>query len=131
MVVVNNQHPRIRVAKKPLIELAQRICKEEGFFGEISITLVDDPFIASLNSRYHKTAGPTDVLSFYIDGRPVLGDIYISLDTARRQAPLFGNRFREEVRLLVAHGVLHLCGFDDSTEKERALMKAREVYYLR
>ncbi len=130
MVIINNLHPRIRVAKKPLIELAERVCRGEEFSGEISITFVDDPFIADLNRRYRKIRGATDVLSFLIEGKPILGDIYVSLDAARRQAPLFGTRFLDEVRLLVVHGILHLCGFEDSRDKERKLMREREAHYL-
>ncbi len=104
----------------------------EGRAGELSITLVDDETIAQLNSRYHSSDGPTDVLSFPLQegAGDLWGDIYISLDTARRQAREVGGSFTGEVRLLVVHGILHLCGYDDQEESARKTMRTRETVYL-
>lgn len=129
-VTVNNQHPRIRLPKKPLVELGERILKEEGTRGDVSIVLVDDPTIARLNLRYHHRRGPTDVLSFPFYHEELLGDVYISLDTARRQAKEYGHNLTREVRLLLIHGILHLCGYDDQDRESVKRMRARENYYL-
>jgi probable rRNA maturation factor len=131
-IYLNNQHPRTRLPKKALIDLAQRVLEGEGRAGELSITLVDDETIARLNSRYHGSDGPTDVLSFPLqEGTDDLwGDIYISLDTARRQAHEVGGSVTKEVRLLVVHGILHLCGYDDQEESSRLAMRKREADYL-
>ncbi len=129
-VIVNNQHPRIRLPKKPLVELGERVLNEEGAKGEVSVVLVDDPTIARLNLRYHHRKGPTDVLSFPFDCEELLGDIYISLDTARRQAKEYGHTLTREVRLLLIHGILHLCGYNDQDEENTKRMRTRENYYL-
>ncbi len=69
---------------------------------EIDIVFMDDAAIKKLNKRYKKVDAPTDVLSFGIDGREfmrkeVLGEIFISLDTARRNSKLFGVVFEDEI----------------------------------
>jgi probable rRNA maturation factor len=70
---------------------------------------------------------PTDVLSFGMDGREfmrkkVLGEIFISLDTARRNSRLFGVVFEAEIVRYVVHGILHLFGYGDGTKREKARM---------
>lgn len=85
---------------------------------ELSVSLVEDTTIQELNRQYRGQDRPTDVLSFSLrEGEPVgqqfaLGDLVISVETARRQAEQFGNRFEEEIGELVFHGFLHLLGYD-------------------
>ncbi|MEI6308472.1 MAG: rRNA maturation RNase YbeY [bacterium] len=131
-VYLNNQHPRTRLAKKTLIDLAQRVLEGEGRAGELSITLVDDETMTRLNSLYHYCEGTTDVLSFPLQegAGDLWGDIYISLDEARRQANEYGGNLTQEVCLLVVHGILHLCGYDDQKEPARSAMRKREADYL-
>lgn len=92
---------------------------------EVEVALVGDATIARLNRRYRGRSGPTDVLTF--PGAPgrVLGEVVISLPRARAQARQFGHSIRREVALLVAHGVLHLRGYDDRTPAAAARMQAR------
>lgn len=78
---------------------------------ELSILLCGDPFIRDLNRRFRGIDEPTDVLSFEQDGT-VLGDVVISLDTARRQARIAGIDEAAELRELLLHGILHLLGRD-------------------
>ncbi|MEC8442516.1 MAG: rRNA maturation RNase YbeY [Cyanobacteriota bacterium] len=90
---------------------------------EVSLGLrfTDDASIAELNSAWRQKTGPTDVLSFaalddagdWMEGpSPELGDIIISLETARRQAQEQGHSLQRELRWLVSHGLLHLLGWD-------------------
>lgn len=92
---------------------------------ELSIVLVDDATIAELNATYRGKNGPTDVLSFAMnegqwgDVNPsVLGDIVISIPTALRQAIAANHSLLEEVVMLLAHGLLHLLGYDHQTDAE-------------
>jgi rRNA maturation RNase YbeY len=98
---------------------------------ELSILLTDDKTIAKLNHDYRKKDRPTDVLSFHFDstGLPstldagwLLGDIVISLDTAARQATGRKRPLEEELRWLLAHGVLHLIGYDHADPEEKRVM---------
>jgi len=97
---------------------------------EVSIALVTDPEIAELNERWLGHRGPTDVLTFDLrdepDPRQIIGEIIISLDTARREAARRGHAWRHEVLLYIVHGLLHLLGYDDARAKHRAEMHAIE-----
>ena len=99
---------------------------------ELSILLCDDATIHGLNRDYRRKDQPTDVLAFAMregeggEASPeLLGDVVISLDTARRQAAEGGRAIAREVTVLLAHGLLHLLGFDHRTEAEDRRMRAR------
>jgi probable rRNA maturation factor len=74
---------------------------------EISVLIVSDRRMASLHRQFMNESGPTDVITFQH------GEIFISAETARRNARRFGNALARELRLYVVHGLLHLHGFDD------------------
>jgi probable rRNA maturation factor len=92
-----------------------------GDDAELSVLLCDDAFIQELNRQYRGLDRPTDVLSFAqepVPGGPdVLGDIVISVETARRQAREQRHSLAREVEWLLCHGMLHLLGYDDETEE--------------
>jgi len=94
----------------------------------ISLALVDDPAIARLNRRFLDHAGPTDVLSFLLEHAPgrLEGEVVVSAETARREAPHYGWTPEDELLLYVVHGVLHLAGYDDRSAAGRARMSARQ-----
>jgi len=93
---------------------------------EISVTLAGDPAMARMNRRWLGHARTTDVLAFplYAAGETVLGDLYIGLDQARRQAKQLGVAVREEVARLAIHGTLHVLGFDhpEGARREKSEM---------
>jgi probable rRNA maturation factor len=100
----------------------------------ISVSFVRDPKIRELNRDYRGKDNATDVLSFplvepgdaYAGGERLLGDIVISVDTARRQAADYDAPLDREVQRLLIHGVLHLLGHDHLEPVERAAMEAEE-----
>lgn len=99
---------------------------------ELSVMLCDDSTIQELNRRYRNQDRPTDVLSFsMVEGKRIegssllLGDVVISLSTAGRQATANKQELLPEVTLLLAHGLLHLLGFDHQTRVQHRRMKAR------
>lgn len=87
---------------------------------EISLAFVDDPAIAELNVRWLGRAGPTDVISFGLGADPLVADVYVSVDTARRNAAELHVPPREELARLVVHGVLHAAGLDHPEDDGRA-----------
>jgi len=101
--------------------------------GELSLTLIDDEKIQELNCEYRGKNKPTDVLSFaYIEDKKTnmthgssiqIGDIFISLDTAERQAKEHKHDLEKELAILFTHGLLHLFGFDHNDDKEEAEME--------
>jgi probable rRNA maturation factor len=99
---------------------------------ELSVMLCDDSTIQELNRRYRQEDHPTDVLAFSMaDGEQIagssllLGDVVISLSTAGRQATANKQELLVEVTLLLAHGLLHLLGFDHRTRVQQRRMNAR------
>jgi probable rRNA maturation factor len=93
----------------------------------VSIAFVTSSAIAKLNRKYLGHAGPTDVISFAF-GDPLVGDIYISPDVARRNAREHSVGVREELARLVVHGVLHVTGRDhpDHGRVASAMWKRQE-----
>lgn len=87
---------------------------------EISLAFVSDAEIRKINNTYRGLNQATDVLSFAGDGD--LGEIIIDYDQIKRQAADFNNSGREELIFILAHGLLHLIGYDDKTEQERLEM---------
>jgi len=88
---------------------------------ELEVRLVDDAEIARLNREFLGLPGPTNVLSFPADDpeRPgYLGEIALSVDTLGREAALYGQAPREHLTRLLAHGVLHLAGYDHGEAME-------------
>lgn len=85
---------------------------------ELSLVLCGDSFIAPLNEQWRDKPVATDVLSFPQDDPVVLGDLVISVDTAGRQALERGHTLRDELRILLVHGLLHLLGYDHETGRE-------------
>jgi len=106
--------------------------KSEGC--EADFYFVSDREMKILNRRFKHRAARTDVLAFsQVEGKPfpapglrLLGDVIISVDAARRQAPAFGNPVEREFVLYLIHGLLHLLGYDDVRPSARKTMRARE-----
>ncbi|WP_035253624.1 rRNA maturation RNase YbeY [Desulfatiglans anilini] len=99
---------------------------------ELSVLFVDDAEMAELNERYRSRSGPTNVLSFPMGGDPLepetvmLGDVVISVDTARREARAAGENLEEAVDRLLVHGLLHLLGYDHERGEAEASAMERE-----
>ncbi|GIW12646.1 MAG: endoribonuclease YbeY [Tepidiforma sp.] len=123
--------------------LARRVLEGEGIAPGtgLAIVITDDNEVRRLNAEFLGIDEPTDVLSFPVDAdddfvgppgeAPHLGDIAISLDTARRQASQVGHSLQAELEHLLVHGILHLCGYDHvNGPEEEARMRAREEHYL-
>ena len=85
---------------------------------EVSITLVDDKQIHKLNKQYRGIDKPTNVLSFELGDKVLLGDIFISLDTVKREAKDARISVEEHTAHMIVHGVLHLQGYDHIKDKE-------------
>jgi probable rRNA maturation factor len=100
---------------------------------EISLAFVDNPTIHRLNKQFLDHDEPTDVLSFPLSepgARKLAGELVIGAEVAKAQAEERGHDVQAELALYVIHGLLHLCGYDDSTAKGAAEMRQRERRYL-
>lgn len=98
---------------------------------EVSITLTNDVEIHKLNKEYRGMDKPTNVLSFELGDDLLLGDIYISLDTVKREAAAAGISVAEHTAHMVVHGMLHLQGYDHIRDDEAEIMESREIAILK
>jgi probable rRNA maturation factor len=157
VLIQSNQKEKVRL--KAVSGLAKIILKNLGCREnvELSILLTDNDGIQELNKRYLKKDKPTDVLSFLMYGKDgkwgvggsrwkkvsphptsytlhpiILGDIVISIETAKTQAKEDGVDLYEEIARLLIHGILHLFGFDhEKSSKEAQRMKKEEERLLK
>ncbi len=103
------------------------IVSEGRKVGEISYIFCDDDYLLSLNKEYLKHDTLTDIISFdYSVGKIVQGDIFISTERVKENSVLFDVIFPDELRRVIIHGILHLCGYKDKTPDQSALMRNKE-----
>ena len=101
--------------------------KYDKKIGEIAYVFCDDAKILEVNKTYLQHDYFTDIITFdYCEGAVLNGDIFISLDTVRTNAPGFGGTFENELHHHLIHGILHLCGQDDKTPEARLEMTRKE-----
>jgi probable rRNA maturation factor len=125
VVLVSNRQTAL-VNERDLVGVAERTLAGEGRVeGELSLSFVTSEEMADLHATYMGEEGPTDVLSFPMDEDGLLGDVVISPAEAARNNP----DVEAELRLLVAHGVLHLLGYDHEEETERRVMWGKQALY--
>ena len=106
----------------------RQVAKSYGkVVGDVNYIFVDDETMLDINRRFIGHDYYTDHIGFdYSQGDALSGDIYISLDTVRTNAELFGATFDQELRRIIIHGLLHLCGLRDKTDEERQQMQQAE-----
>lgn len=95
--------------------------------GEVAYVFCDDEEILKVNRQYLKHDYYTDIITFdYCEGDLLSGDLFISLDTVRSNAELFGKTYEDELHRVIIHGILHLVGINDKGPGEREIMEAAE-----
>lgn len=105
---------------------------ESRKLGNINIIFCSDPYILDINKKYLKHNYYTDIITFdYCEGQVLSGDLFISVDTVRTNADFYKTDFSEELNRVIIHGVLHLAGYDDQTDEQKAQMRSKEDYYLK
>ena len=119
-----------------LTRLARRFLKRLDLDGvELSLSLVDNRTIRGINKKWRGKDKPTDVLSFPAGetigpGPRQLGDVIISFTTAKTAAHDFDSTLEHELALYLAHGLLHLLGFDHQSPRDARAMQKREAFLL-
>ncbi len=104
---------------------------EVGRLGDVNIIFCSDRYLLDVNIKYLGHDYFTDIITFdYCEKDVLSGDLFISVDSVRENATFYGASFNDELNRVMVHGLLHLIGYDDHTEEEQKVMRAKEDYYL-
>ena len=108
------------------------VIRDEGCNeGEINFIFCDDEYLHHLNLEFLNHDTLTDIITFdYSVGKELHGDVYISIERVRDNASDFKVTFEQELGRVMVHGILHLCGYKDKTDKEKLQMRSKENHYL-
>jgi rRNA maturation RNase YbeY len=110
-----------------------RVFAEEGVrFKSLSYIFCNDAYLLKLNQDYLKHDTLTDILTFSLSNSPldIVAEIYISIERVKENAETLKIPFSDELRRVMIHGILHLCGYSDESNKEKSEMRVKEDYYL-
>ena len=107
--------------------ISKVIQSENKTTGEISYIFCNDDYLLKLNQEHLNHDTLTDIISFdYTMGNELSGDIFISVERVQDNANDYKVTFENELLRVMAHGVLHYCGYKDKTEKDEAIMRIKE-----
>lgn len=116
--------------KKWIIHIIEKEFKKS--VGEINFYFTDNTEILDINKKYLDHNYFTDIITFsYCTENSISGDIVISVDTVKSNAADYNVTFENELHRVIVHGILHLLGFDDSTEHQKNDMREREDWALK
>ena len=125
--------------KLPAIILTRKWLKEsvknenpKWKIGELSFVFCDDDYLHKMNVEYLNHDTLTDIITFdnSDEENKIEGDIFISIERVRENAVTLKTVFEQELRRVIIHGVLHLCGYKDKTKKDAQIMREKEDFYI-
>lgn len=127
-----NRKFRLRESRTILKWLNEVIEEEGSCTGDISFIFTDDEFLREINIKFLEHDYFTDVITFNTsDELGVLnGEIYISSERVRYNSGIYNATIKRETLRVMVHGILHLIGYNDKSDKERENMSLKEDYYL-
>jgi len=107
------------------------IKKEKKTVGDITYIFCDDDYLLERNKEFLDHNTLTDIITFnYCIDNNISSDIMISIDRVKENSTTFENSFNEELKRIMIHGILHLIGYNDKSDKEKELMREKENFYL-
>ncbi len=124
---------KFRLRDSKLIgKVINRIISDAGARGDkVDIVMTNDEKVYEINKEFLGHDYYTDIITFnYSKGKIVNGEIYISVDRVKENCVKFSVPFKSEIRRVIFHGFLHLCGYDDSTDGQKKKMSELEEMYL-
>ena len=132
VTIHNDFNDKLKINKDAICKLSTEVFKRENCNNsQVDIILTDKKFLNSLKKKYFNMDVFTDVMAFNLgDDKNIDGEIYISIDDVLENSKLFSKTFNDEFKRIIIHGILHLCGYDDKTKKEKDNMTLLEEKYL-
>ncbi len=126
-ITVRNLQRKVRTDCRALQQFAERALEKipNHSLGEIDVLLISDRRMAALHRQFMNITGPTDVITFQH------GEIFISVETAKRNARRFRSSIENEMKLYLVHGLLHLGGFDDKTAADARKMEKAQARIIK
>ena len=117
--------------KASAVWLEKVVSNENKKLGEIVIIICKDDYLLEKNIKFLNHDTLTDVISFdYSTDKNISGDIFVSIDRIKENAKTYNVTFLKELDRVMVHGLLHLLGYNDKTEKDATEMKKKENFYL-
>ena len=133
-ITFNNQGLKFLLKDKLLIKslIARIFAEEKVDFKSVSYVFCNDDFLLKLNQQYLNHDTLTDILTFTLSNSslPIVSEIYISIERVKENAHDLKNEFLSELYRVIIHGILHLCGYSDTSNIEKSQMRKKEDYYL-
>lgn len=127
----NNISFNLKNKKKLRQWISSTALEENKFVGNITFIFCDDEYLTDINIRYLKSNYLTDIITFsYNEDEIISGDVMISIARVKENAKIYKTFFQNELLRVMIHGILHLCGYKDQSEKEKTTMQEKENHYL-
>ena len=122
----------VKVDEKNISNLLEKIVAyEKKNIGEITVIFCSDEYLLQKNIKHLKHYTLTDVITFdYCIDDIISGDIFISIDTVKKNKKTYKALLKKEIKRVMIHGVLHLIGYNDITPKDKKIMRKKENLYI-
>ena len=132
MIEINLYNNSILSINRDSIQnLSNLVMNDHGHLsGKINIIITDDESLREMKLEFFNEDVFTDVIAFNLEQDPFEGEIYISSDRVKDNAKIYKQRFQDELKRVIIHGLLHLCGHKDSTTSEKEKMNLLEDKFL-
>ena len=127
-VFFHKENVSFSINEELVVKWLDESVKPLGFvIGELSFIFCSDEYLKEINIKYLNHDFFTDVITFdYSKEKLLFGDVYVSTDRVKENAKTYSSSFNKELFRVIIHGVLHLCGFNDKTKKEKTLIRSKE-----
>ena len=124
--------PSLKIKNKFIQEnIESIILAEKKMPGDISLIFCSDEYLLNINKQYLNHNYYTDIITFdYCENLVISGDLFISVDRVRENAGTYNVAFKNELFRVIFHGILHLLGYNDKTQEEKAEIRQKEEFYL-
>ena len=121
----------IEIERRSSLWLNEMISLEGKKTGKINYIICSDDGLLKVNQEYLQHDYYTDIITFdYVKGKNISADIFVSLPRIFDNAEKLAKNFNQEFHRVLAHGILHLCGYKDKSEEEIKIMRQKEDFYL-